>query len=74
MFSPKEIILFIMVYITFYSFTIDDLVSDDVFVFNMNVSVCLESSGPCEVQLHVFKGTKLPKQTCNWNTDYKIKG
>ena len=57
-----------------YSFTIEDLVSDNVFVFNMNVSVCLESSGLCEVQLHVFKGAKLPKQTCNWNTDYKIKG
>ncbi|VDI06314.1 Hypothetical predicted protein [Mytilus galloprovincialis] len=54
------------------NFTIDDLASDDVFVFNMNVSICLESSGPCELYLHLFKSTKLPKQTCNWNTDYKI--
>jgi hypothetical protein len=40
----------------------------------MDVAVCLERAGPCEVLLHVLQDAKLPKPICNWNTDFKVKG
>jgi len=40
----------------------------------MDISVCMERSGPCEVLLNVFQDTRLPKPLCNWKTDFVIKG
>ena len=40
----------------------------------MNISVCLESAGPCEVALVIFDNDRLPKPTCDWNTDFIIPG
>lgn len=58
----------------FYSFVIDDLTVDDVYVISMNVSECLESGGACEVFANVFQDVRLPKEKCDWNSQYVIPG
>jgi hypothetical protein len=58
----------------YFRFTIEDLADDGVLLVNMDVSVCLERAGPCEVILHVLQDARLPKPFCNWNTDFIVKG
>ncbi|VDI38368.1 Hypothetical predicted protein [Mytilus galloprovincialis] len=52
-------------------FTVENLV-DDKLLLTMDISVCMERGGPCEVILNVFKDTRLPKPVCNWKTDFVI--
>lgn len=47
---------------------------DDKLLVTMDISVCMERAGPCEVILNVFKDTRLPKPVCNWKTDFVISG
>ena len=58
----------------YYSFVIDDLIADNVYVVSMNVSVCLESGGACEVFTKVFEDHRLPKQECDYNSHFVING
>lgn len=59
---------------TYCSFIAEDLLGDEQYVISMNISVCLESAGPCEVALVIFDNDRLPKPTCDWNTDFIIPG
>ncbi|XP_052071180.1 uncharacterized protein LOC127709616 [Mytilus californianus] len=52
-------------------FTVQNLVDDKLLV-TMDITVCMERAGPCEVILNVFKDTRLPKPVCNWKTDFII--
>lgn len=38
----------------------------------MNVSVCLESNKPCDVQLEILKNVKLPKPFCHYSGEFSI--
>ena len=61
-------------FFTYCSFIAEDLLGDEQYVISMNISVCLESAGPCEVALVIFDNDRLPKPTCDWNTDFIIPG
>jgi hypothetical protein len=56
------------------SFRIDDLKEEQSFQVNMDISVCFESNGICEIKMPVFENMRLPKPMCNWNTDFAIPG
>ncbi|CAC5375019.1 unnamed protein product [Mytilus coruscus] len=52
-------------------FTVQNLVDDKLLV-TMDISVCMERAGPCEVILNVFKDTRLPKPVCNWKNGFIV--
>ncbi|VDI03913.1 Hypothetical predicted protein, partial [Mytilus galloprovincialis] len=54
------------------SFIIEDLTSDGVVVFSVNVSVCLESAATCELEETLMKDVRLPKPACNLNAGFKM--
>ncbi|CAC5374575.1 unnamed protein product [Mytilus coruscus] len=56
------------------NFVAEDLIGDEQYVISLNISLCLESSGPCEVALVIFDNDRLSKPTCDWNTDFIIPG
>ena len=58
--------------ILYSSYTILDL--ETAYGMDLNLSVCFESSGNCEIEIQVFKETKLAKPTCNWTKDFAVKG
>ena len=39
-----------------------------LYLVNMNLSFCFESSGPCHKTIVVFQDTLLPKTACGWNS------
>lgn len=41
---------------------------------NLNLTICFETSGPCEINIQVLKETKLTKPTCNWTRNFVQKG
>lgn len=51
---------------------ITDLVT--AYGMNLNLTVCFETSGPCEINIQVLKENKLTKPTCNWTRDFVKKG
>ncbi|KAK3102203.1 hypothetical protein FSP39_009587 [Pinctada imbricata] len=53
-------------------FMLNDLSAENLLVFDMNMSVCFEAQGSCEVFTGIFSQAKLNKPTCNWNTDFAI--
>ncbi|CAG2257233.1 unnamed protein product [Mytilus edulis] len=53
-------------------FVAEDLIGDEQYVISLNISICLESSGPCEVALVIFDNDRLSKPTCDWNTEFII--
>lgn len=57
-----------------YSYSLLDLESENVFVVNMNLSVCYESAGPCEISIPVFDQHKLNKPACNWTRGFAVNG
>lgn len=54
------------------SYLITDLVT--TYGMNLNLTVCFETSGPCEINIQVLKETKLTKPTCNWTRNFVQKG
>ncbi|VDI33335.1 Hypothetical predicted protein, partial [Mytilus galloprovincialis] len=54
------------------SFIIEDLTSDGVVVFSVNVSVCLDSAATCEIEQILMKDVRLPKPVCNLNAGFKM--
>lgn len=60
--------------LVYYSFVVEDLVGEEQYVISMNISLCLEANGPCEVSLVLFDNDRLPKPKCDWNTDFIIPG
>ncbi|XP_063447893.1 uncharacterized protein LOC134727441 [Mytilus trossulus] len=55
-------------------FVVDDLRADEVYVVTMNMSVCLESGGACEVLTNVFQDHRLPKAECDYDSQFVIRG
>ncbi|XP_052083539.1 uncharacterized protein LOC127720831 [Mytilus californianus] len=53
-------------------FVVDDLTADKVYAVSMNISVCLESGGACEVFTNVFQDHRLPKAECDYNSQFVI--
>ncbi|XP_076076023.1 uncharacterized protein LOC143046845 [Mytilus galloprovincialis] len=53
-------------------FTIEDVKDDNKLLVTMDISVCMERAGPCEVILHIFKDTRLPKPACYWKTEFLV--
>ncbi|XP_063420822.1 uncharacterized protein LOC134706043 [Mytilus trossulus] len=47
-------------------YSIDDMKSQDVFLINLDMSVCFESQSSCEFTISIFKNVFLPKPLCNW--------
>jgi len=46
-----------------------------MFLVNLNMSVCYESSGACEVgPIYVFVNTLLPKTSCDFSSDFLVTG
>lgn len=64
----------IQICFVFSSFIAEDLIGDEQYVISLNISICLESSGPCEVALVIFDNDRLSKPTCDWNTEFIIPG
>ena len=57
-----------------FRFKIDDIVSEDLFVFTLNISVCYEAKQSCEKYITIFDGQKIQKPKCDLNTDFVIPG
>ena len=57
-----------------YRYKIDDLHVERKYRFDMNLSICLESTGPCLYDMVLFKDTLVPKILCDWESDFSIPG
>jgi hypothetical protein len=57
-----------------FRFTVDNLYEEKNYLINMNLTTNFEASGPIDAHVVVFKNYLLPKQTCQWKSDYFIKG
>ena len=60
--------------IYYYSYKIDDLTSEKMFMFNVKISACFESTGDCRYTYKVLENTKLPKQPCDWKDGFAVPG
>lgn len=66
---------YIILNIFFYSFTIDDLPDDKMFIVSMNVSVCFDANSTCEDDIvNVLDSALLPKQQCKYSEDFNVEG
>ncbi|XP_052067240.1 uncharacterized protein LOC127706623 [Mytilus californianus] len=45
-----------------------------MFLFNMKIDICFETSGDCRYSFIVLKNIKLPRQPCNWSGGHVIPG
>lgn len=54
----------------FNRFNIANLVTDGVYLVNMDVLVCFESSKPCALTINVLTDSRLPKPDCEWNRGF----
>ena len=48
--------------------------SENVYGVRFNLSICLDSNGPCEVHIEVFDEHRLNKPSCNWTRGFAIEG
>ncbi|KAK3609658.1 hypothetical protein CHS0354_035943 [Potamilus streckersoni] len=55
------------------NFSLFDLETDGVYLFNLGVSMCLSKDG-CEFSVPLFKNTRLPKPLCTWDAGFFIPG
>lgn len=46
----------------------DDMYGERLYLVNMNLSFCFESSAACYKTIDVFSDTLLPKTSCSWNS------
>ncbi|KAJ8320500.1 LOW QUALITY PROTEIN: hypothetical protein KUTeg_002087 [Tegillarca granosa] len=51
-------------------FKIDDLQTEEKYLFNLKLKVCFESNGDCRYNFKIFENTRLPKVTCSWNSTF----
>ncbi|KAL5015120.1 hypothetical protein ScPMuIL_009390 [Solemya velum] len=56
------------------NFQIDDLPTEKKYLMNMVISVCLEDSPDCELELDVMKNVEVPKPPCDWRKDFLLPG
>lgn len=56
-------------------YKIDHLTAEDKYRFNLNVSVCLESSGVCNLDFPVMTDVDIPIIDCEFeNVSYAVQG
>ena len=60
----------------YYSYYVIDLVEAGVYVVHLKFKVCFEAdeSKPCDIDFTLFDHYILPKETCNWATDFNVPG
>lgn len=58
--------------ICYYSFKIVDLEAERKYMVNLDLSICMETNGTCEISVPVLVSTLLPKPVCNWDNDFVI--
>lgn len=71
------IILYFNIQIDFQQFRykIDHLTAEDKYRFNLNISVCLESSGACNLDFPVMTDVDIPIIDCDFeNVTYAVQG
>jgi len=57
-----------------FRFSVDNLYEEKNYLISMNLTTSFEASGPVDSHVVVSKNYLLPKQTCQWKSDYFIKG
>ena len=45
-----------------------------MYLVSTNISICLESNGPCELDLKILENVKLPKSLCDFSQGFAIPG
>ena len=55
-------------------YKIKELENEGVYLVSTNVSICLESNGPCELDLKILENVKLPKSLCDFSQGFAIPG
>lgn len=65
-------------FVTYYHrFIVRDLEMEEGYLFDMKVQICREAdtqTTPCAVENEIFDKFILPKQTCDWNSDFATPG
>lgn len=57
----------ILSYNNFLSLELHDLPYQKKYLINLDVSVCFESGGSCEISVPVLENAALPKADCDWS-------
>jgi len=57
-----------------FRYKIEELENERVYLVSMSVSICLESNGPCELDLKILENVKLPKSLCDFSQGFAIPG
>ncbi|CAG2248496.1 unnamed protein product [Mytilus edulis] len=52
------------------NYDIEDLKYKRQFLVNLELSICLESSGPCMITVPVLENAILPKSVCEWENNF----
>ncbi|XP_063447896.1 uncharacterized protein LOC134727443 [Mytilus trossulus] len=56
-------------------FTVNNLLTENLYLVNMNLSICFESSGACEVgPVNILVNTLLHKKPCDFSSDFAVTG
>ncbi|KAK3101936.1 hypothetical protein FSP39_007496 [Pinctada imbricata] len=50
--------------------TVYDLVGEEEYLANLDISLCWESFKPCQFVASVLQNTRLPKKTCQYNSNF----
>lgn len=54
---------------------VDDLHEENLFLVNMNISVCFESRGPCVIESAIIlQNSLIPKMSCGFSHGFNIAG
>jgi hypothetical protein len=58
----------------FYSFIFSNLENGDQLMTSATISLCFESSSPCDLQTTLLDGLIFPKQICKWDKGFALNG
>ncbi|XP_053400990.1 uncharacterized protein LOC123541000 [Mercenaria mercenaria] len=47
-------------------YSIKDLTWSGIYIVDLKLSICFDSSTPCHIESQIFKSTVLPKKICDW--------
>jgi len=53
-----------------FSYDIEDLKYKRQFVVNLQLSICLESNGPCLMTIPILDNAILSKSVCKWKSNF----
>ena len=63
--NVKSLHLVVIVWgIFLYRYTVYDLIAEGLYQVTLYIDLCLETNGPCTLEITVFKNTLLPKKVC----------